>query len=219
MGSINKLLTSSVGQKLVSGLTGLFLISFLVVHLSGNFLLFKGDNGDAFNAYSHFMSTNILIRTLEIGLVIGFLLHIYIGLKLHFQNKASRPKNYDKVSWQDNTNVFAKTMFWSGILIFVFLVIHLRSFFVLHRFGDPGTETMFDSVKIAFQDPVYSGFYVFAMILLGFHLNHGFQSAFQTFGLTGFKFGKTVKVLGTLFAIIVPLLFATMPLYFLFGGK
>lgn len=219
MGSINKLLTSSVGQKLVSGLTGLFLISFLVVHLSGNFLLFKGDNGDAFNAYSHFMSTNILIRTLEIGLVIGFLLHIYIGIKLHFQNKASRPKNYDKVSWQENTNVFAKTMFWSGILIFVFLVIHLRSFVGLHRFGDPGDETMFQTVKYAFQHPVYSGFYVFSMILLGFHLNHGFQSAFQTFGLMGFKFGKTVKVLGTLFAIIVPLLFATMPLYFLLGGK
>lgn len=220
MSWFTKLITSTIGQKFISGLTGLFLISFLIVHLSGNFLLFKADEGAAFNTYSEFMSTNMLIRFMEIGLVVGFLLHIIVGIKLYFLNKSARPVNYAERNANANSSFFSRFMMGSGGIILIFLVLHVYTFAIRHRvLGVEGT--MYDLVKTAFQDPIYTGFYIIAMFLLGFHLNHGFQSAFQTFGLEGKKYSPLIKFLSTAYAIIVPLLFATMPLYFYFnlGGN
>lgn len=219
MGWFLRFLSSSVGQKFVSGLTGLFLISFLLVHLAGNFQLFKNDQGVAFNAYSEFMSSNPVIRTLEIGLVLGFVFHMFIGIKLYLKNKAARPVAYAVRDANANSSWTSRSMFLSGIIIIVFLIIHLKSFFVETRFL--GEKDMYKLVVTAFQQPLYSGFYVVAMVLLGLHLNHGFQSSFQTFGLLGKKFSPLLKGLGLAFAIIVPLLYAIIPLYFLFnsGGK
>lgn len=215
MGWFLRFLSSSIGQKFVSGLTGLFLISFLLVHLAGNFQLFMNDNGVAFNAYSEFMSTNPIIRTLEIGLVLGFVFHMFIGTKLWLKNKAARPVAYAVRDANANSAWTSRSMFLSGLIIVVFLVIHLRSFFVETRFL--GQHDMYKLVVEAFKQPIYSGFYVFAMALLGLHLNHGFQSSFQTFGLLGKKYSPVIKGLGLAFAIIVPLLYAVIPLYFLFG--
>jgi succinate dehydrogenase / fumarate reductase cytochrome b subunit len=223
MGWFYRFLSSSIGQKFVSGFTGLFLISFLIVHLIGNFQLLKSDPvlaAEAFNKYSEFMSTNMIIRTLEIGLVLGFLFHIIIGTLLYFKNKAARPVAYATRDANANSAWTSRSMFLSGSIVIVFLVIHLRSFLFEVRFLD-NKESMYDLVVKAFQSPLYSGFYVLAMILLGLHLNHGFQSAFQTFGLVGKKYSSAIKVVGFAFSILIPLLFAYMPLYFLFklGGK
>lgn len=214
MNWFTRMITSSLGKKLIMGLTGLFLCSFLVVHLSGNLALFNDDGGAAFNAYSQFMSTNVIIKILEVGLILGFILHIYSSIVIYFENKKARPEDYSTVDAGANSTFFSRTMIYSGLLVLVFLVIHLNTFLVPHRFT--GTDlTFYQTVVYAFEDPVYSGFYVFAMILLAFHLNHGFQSAFQTLGLNHKKYTPVIQVIGLLFSIIIPAGFATMPIYFL----
>ena len=213
MGWLTNTIFSSVGKKIIMAVTGLFLCTFLLVHLSGNLALFKHDGGEAFNHYSEFMSTNPLIRVSEIILVLGFLLHMIDGVTLWFTNKKARPIGYKKLPGSATSSVFSRTMIFSASIILVFLIIHLETFFVVHRII--GTDkTMYQSVVEAFANPVYSGFYVFALILLSFHLNHGFSSAFQTLGLNHKKYSPLIKAVGFLFSILVPLGFATMPIYF-----
>ncbi len=218
MGWLFRFLSSSIGQKFISGLTGLFLISFLLVHLAGNLQLLNSDVAaakEAFNKYSDFMSTNPVIRILEIGLVLGFVLHIFYGMKLYFANKAARPVEYATRDANANSKWTSRSMFLSGSIILVFLIIHLLNFFVKARFE--GEHDMYTLVVEAFKLPYYSIFYVVAMILLGLHLNHGFQSAFQTFGLLGKKYAPVIKGAGVAVAVIIPLLYAIIPLYFLLG--
>jgi succinate dehydrogenase / fumarate reductase cytochrome b subunit len=207
-------------------LTGLFLISFLLVHLSGNFLLFKGDGGEAFNLYSNFMSTNGLIRVLEIGLVLGFGIHIYTAILLTRLNAAARPvaytmqKNNERVSW------FSRNMGLSGSIVLFFLIVHLLNFYFPYHY-QAGFKTMvidgtfykdmYWLVATVFKDQWwYSVLYLFALMLLGFHLQHGFASAFQTLGLEHKKYSPLIKGIGSLISILVPLGFATMPIYFWF---
>lgn len=197
-------------------ITGLFLISFLVVHLSGNLLLFKADGGKAFNEYARFMSTNPIIRTMEIVLFAGFIFHIIDGILLTVQNRKARPVKYAVQKPSPNSNWPARNMGISGSIILIFLVVHLKSFFVEHRFL--GNETPMDKlVKEAFSDPFYAGFYVIAMVLLGLHLSHGFKSAFQSLGLRHSSYFNIIKYIGIIFSIVVPAAFASMPIYFYFN--
>ncbi|MBD3409658.1 MAG: succinate dehydrogenase [Ignavibacteriales bacterium] len=204
---------SPVGKKIIMSLTGLFLCSFLVAHLSGNLTLFNDDGGAAFNAYAEFMSSNVIIHIMEIGLILGFLLHIVDSLIVTVRNWKARPKRYAVSKQSVNSSLASRTMIYSGALVLFFLVVHLQSFTFPFRFTEMDS-TIYDVVVAAFHDPVYSGFYVVALILLGFHLNHGFQSAFQTLGLNHKKYTPIIKTLGVLFSIIVPAGFATMPIYF-----
>jgi len=208
-------LHTTVGRKVVMALTGLFLITFLVVHLAGNLLLLRDDGGEAFNAYAEFMSTNPLIRVLEILLFLGFAIHIYQGLYLALQARKTRPVSYTLHNPQKNSSIFSRTMPITGIVILVFLLVHLRSFFVESRIlGSP--YTMYDLCKNAFENPWYSGFYVVSMALLAFHLAHGFYSGFQTLGLIVNRRIRTViQWASAAFAFIVPLGFAIIPVYFL----
>jgi succinate dehydrogenase / fumarate reductase cytochrome b subunit len=105
-------------------------------------------------------------------------------------------------------------MVQSGIIVLIFLVIHLTTFFVPHRFGHP-EETMYQSAINAFQNPWYTLFYVLAMILLAFHLVHGVQSAFQTLGIRHNKYTPLIKNTGIAFAILLCAGFAFIPLYIL----
>ncbi len=206
-------LNSSIGKKIIVSFTGIFLCSFLLVHLSGNFLLFRSDQGEAFEVYSKFMSTNGIIGFLEIGLALGFAIHIFNTLRLTLENKRARPVPYAVNKASENSSLTSRTMFYSGLLVLSFLIIHLKSYFWEHRIV--GSDlTMYQSVVESFKDPVYGGFYVFAMVLLGLHLNHGFESAFQTLGLNHKKYTPIIKFLGLLFSIIVPAGFASMPIYF-----
>ncbi len=166
--------SSSIGRKLLMGLTGLFLCSFLVVHFTGNLLLFKSDGGAAFDAYSGFMATNFVIRTIEIGLFAGFLLHIGLGIHLWMTNRKVRSEDYAVKPGSATSPLASRTAFVTGSIVFIFLVIHLRTFFFPGRFGT-GEVSMYGLVREAFTSPVYSGFYVVALVLLGYHLRHGFQ--------------------------------------------
>lgn len=208
-------LHTTVGRKVLMAVTGLFLITFLVVHLAGNLLLLRNDGGAAFNAYAEFMSTNPLIRVLEIALFAGFVVHIYQGLYFIFTERRSRPQGYTLNHASANSSIFSRTMRLSAIVVLVFLVVHLRHFFVEHRLlGTP--LTMYESCKIAFENPYYSAFYVLSMVLLAFHLAHGFYSGFQTLGLVLSKrIERVIRWAAAGFAFLVPLGFAVIPLYFL----
>jgi succinate dehydrogenase / fumarate reductase, cytochrome b subunit len=215
MGWFTKFIDSSIGKKLVMALTGLFLSLFLIVHLGGNLLLFKNDEGAAFMMYSEIMASpnNIIIRILEYGLFILLIYHIVNGIRLWILNRRSKGVAYESNNPSENSSLFSRTMVLSGSIIFIFLVIHLRTFFFPYRFGD-ASHDMYLGVAEAFADPIYSGFYVIAMVLLAFHLVHGVQSAFQTLGINHNKYTPFLKGFGIFFAIVICAAFASMPVYF-----
>lgn len=211
------LMATSIGRKIVMGITGLFLCTFLVAHLSGNLLLLKplfdpSDGGKAFNEYAEFMSKSPLIRIPEIIMFLGFILHIGLAAKLTSQNRNARPQGYVFQASDGKTSIFSKYMGVTGSIVLIFLLVHLYSFFVKHRII--GTEeTMYETVKIAFSNPIYVLFYVVAQILLAFHLNHGFQSGFQSLGLKkNPKWNSLIDKTGLAFSVIIPLGFAIIPI-------
>lgn len=215
-------LNSSIGKKFLMALTGSFLIVFLIIHLIGNITLFFGP--EAFNGYvKKLASIKPLIRVIEVVLFSAFLLHIFNGVRLWIENKKARPVEY-KINGSDkNSSFFSRTMFVSGSIVFLFLVLHLGTFFWRFNIHDPmnlaSQYKYYEIVTHFFSYWWYVLIYVIAMILLGFHLNHGFQSAFQTFGLNNKKYTPLIKKLGTIYAIIIAVGFASMPIYFfLIGG-
>ncbi len=225
MGWFFKFLNSSIGKKFIMAITGSFLIIFLIVHLIGNITLFFG--ADAFNGYVSALDVvKPLIRVVEIVLLAAFLLHIFNGLRLWLENKKARGKEKYQVSGSsENSSLFSRTMFVTGSIVFIFLVLHLATFFWRFNFHDPAglanDHLYFDIVVSFFQIWWYVALYVLAVLLLGFHLNHGFQSAFQTFGWNHKKYFPLIKKIGTIYAIIMAAGFASMPIYFFlfYGGN
>lgn len=215
-------LSSTIGKKVVMSLTGLFLITFLIVHVSGNMLLFKDDGGEAFNLYADFMTTSPLIKIASYILYTGIILHVVYSLILSIKNKSARPVGYQMAHPNENSSWKSRNMGILGTIVLIFLIIHLRSFWYEMHFGDMPTqnyggvmvEDLYTVVKASFSQWWYSLLYVLAMVGLGFHLAHGFWSAFQTLGLNHKKYTPMIKKLGLAFAIIVPALFASMPVYF-----
>ncbi len=216
MGKTTTFLRSSVGRKVIMSLSGLFLCSFLVLHLTINLfaLKVKTDGGAEFETYAHFMATHALIRPLEWILFAGFLLHAVLGLYLEVQNRRARPIGYEVNRAQENSSWASRFAWLTGIFVGVFLVVHINTFFVRSRFFD--APPMIDIMKEAFASPGYVAFYMVALVFLGYHLKHGFQSAFQTLGLRVGTFQKMIHAVGVIFWLIIPIGFAIIPLYFLF---
>ena len=219
MNWFTKTFTSSIGRKIIMSLTGLFLCTFLVVHLVGNLQLFKNDDGVAFNTYSHFMGTNPVIRTIEWGLVLGFGFHIFEALVLTRQNRGARAQRYDTFHADQNSEWTSRNMGLLGTIILVFLLVHLYNFFWRARFGslDPDinhNDDLYRVVVTSFHQWWYVALYVAAQASLGYHLWHGFRSGFQTLGLNHRKYMPLIKSFGYAFAVLVSAGFAAMPLYF-----
>jgi succinate dehydrogenase / fumarate reductase, cytochrome b subunit len=205
--------SSSIAKKVLMSLTGLFLMVFLTEHLIGNLLLFANDNGALYEAYGHFLVVNPVIRMIEILLFLSIAAHAVLGTILWWSNRQTRPVKYRKYRLKDNTPLWSRTTIVTGSVVFLFLVIHLRSFFVPVRLGsEPVSE--YELVLQAFANPWYSGFYLIALLLLGYHLRHGFQSAFQTLGLRNKTYTPVIDVVAFVFWFIIPLLYATIPVYF-----
>jgi succinate dehydrogenase / fumarate reductase, cytochrome b subunit len=212
--------SSTIGRKLVMALTGLFLILFLVVHLIGNLQLLHADKGRAFNEYAQFMTSNPLIKTISIGNYAFIIIHVIWAIILSARNRSARgPEGY---AVSKNSSTWAsRNMGILGTLILIFLVIHLKSFwYEMHWGGIPvadydGEEVkdLFAIVNTAYDQLWYVILYVVSMAVLGFHLYHGFGSAFQTLGLNHVKYNGLIRFLGVAFAIIVPALFALIPVY------
>ena len=206
-------LNSSVGRKLLMALSGLFLCSFLVVHLYINLFLFKADAGATYDTYSEFMATYPLIRPLEWVLFGGFLLHMLFGVILWWHNRVAWPQGYKVNRAGDSSTLSSRVMIWTGGFVLVFLVIHINTFFIQSRFFSTG-KPMFEMVAEVFKNPWNDAFYVVAIAFLAYHLLHGFQSSFQTFGLRNPKYKKLIDAVGVIFWLLIPLGFAAMPVYF-----
>lgn len=211
-------LSSSLGKKVVMGLTGLFLISFLVVHCFLNSFIFFNDGGLMFNTGAHFMATNWLIRAMEVVLMLGIIIHIVQALVLTMENKKARPIGYAQVNGAANSTWYSRSMGLLGTLLLIFLIIHLAHFWVKSRFtGLPGEdanghENLYAVMQETFKYAWVVVLYCLAMVSLAYHLMHGFQSAFQTLGLNHKKYTPVIKAIGFWFSIIVPLIFAAMPI-------
>ncbi len=227
--------TSSLGKKFTMGLTGFFLISFLIVHCLINSMIFFNDNGKTFNHWGHFMGSNLLIRTMEIGLFVFLLLHIIQGLTLWAQNNAARPVKYAVNKAEKNSKWYSRSMGLLGTLILMFLILHLYHFWVPSRFGGMAnvhaleTTTLGDyagqeahnlylEMQTVFQGNILVVIiYVLGVISLFWHLLHGFQSAFQTFGINHKKYTPIIQTIGVLYSVVICLLFASMPISIYMG--
>ncbi len=212
---------ASISRKVITALAGLFLITFLAVHLSTNLLMLKPDNGATFGKAVKFMTTNPLIKVMEVVLFSGFFIHILLGIFITLKNWAARPVGY-KVTQRSYTYFMSKYMIHTGVIIFIFILLHLWHFYAIKMGVAPKNEVMKDihdfyplAVKY-FQMPLFSFGYIIAFMFLGFHLNHALQSGFQTLGLNHNKYMPAVKMISTIYAIIVAIGFSVIPVYFLF---
>lgn len=215
-----QLFTSSLGKKYLMGLTGFFLITYLIVHASINALIFYNDDGATFNSVAHFMLHNYIVRFLEIGLFATFILHAVQGLLLWKQNRAARKISYEMQKYPKEIKWYARIMGWLGTFILLFLVMHLYQFWgsTKHElyFNGPAVD-LYQSMKEVFTNPVWFTLYMIGLASLLFHLLQGFQSAFQTFGINNRRWIGIIRGIGVFYSIVICLLFASMPLAFMLG--
>ena len=225
MGWLTRFANSSIGKKFVMAVTGSLLILFLCVHLVGNLTLYWGE--PAFNGYVSTLDIfKPIIRIIEVILALIFIFHIFNGIRLWYENKKAKPIRYKINASSENSTFSSRWMIWTGGFVLIFLVMHLSTFWYAFNFSGEaeinGVHQYYIIVTTWFQDPVYAVAYVVAMVLLGFHLNHAFQSAFQTFGWNHKKYTPFIKKLSTLYAFIMAIGFASIPIYFFIsslGGK
>lgn len=223
MSGFGNAFSSSIGKKFIMGATGIFLILFLIVHAGINALIFLDDQGLTFNVGAHFMATNWIIRAGEVVLMLGLLTHIFQALRLTIENRKARPVRYAVNDGEANSKWYSRSMGLLGTLLLIFLVVHLKDFWVVSRFtGIPtvdanGHEDLYAVMKVKFQDPVRVGVYVLAMFSLCYHLLHGFASAFQTMGWNHSKYNGIIKGTGVWYSIIISIVFAAMPIAIYFG--
>ena len=228
MNWIINFLTSSIGKKIIMSLTGLFLISFLPVHLLGNLQLMAGDGGEAFNTYAYFMTNNPLIKLTAYGLYFFILLHAAQGILIAVKNKSAKGASY-KVNTYKNKSWASNNMALLGILIFAFICIHMGDFWFKMKFTNQiavidtypgfegiGVKDLYTKVSASFSQLWIVIVYLIGLLALGFHLVHGFASAFQTLGLNHKKYTPLIKIIGYAYSVLIPLGFAIIPIWMYF---
>ena len=208
-------------------LTGIFLMLFLVIHLIGNFQLLKDDGGEAFNTYAFFMTHNMLIKIISYSLYAFILWHAVQGIRLWLNNRAARGNVRYAVNHTRGSERSARNMAWFGIVIFVFIVLHMIQFWLQMKLGvlppvdvaayDHPVTNLYLPVKEAFQNGGYVLFYVVSMVVIGLHLWHGFWSAFQTLGMNHPRYNGLIKTVGYTYAVGVSAGFALIPLWIYFS--
>ncbi len=222
---MKQLINLNVGKKIIVACSGLFLVTFIIIHLSGNFLLYVGQ--DAFNTYSYLLTRNKeILYLLEAGIIIGFLAHILVTFRLTLKNRQARGSvGYSKKKTLGKSTIFSSNMGVTGSYILIFLVIHIKTF----KYGEasmvsidsfPGVQVkdLYSLVTTSFDDGLYSLFYCVGMVLLGGHLSHGLQSAFKSLGFFRKEWEGTLRKISILFGVVVGAGFTSIPLYFYFIG-
>lgn len=204
---ILRVFTSTVGTKLLIGLTGLALFAYLLIHLAGNALIFAGQ--DVFNDYSHILISNPLIIPIEIGLLLIFVIHIYKAVTNFLRNQAARPVGYEQKENAGHTSrksVASSTMIASGLVLLLFVVIHVKQF----KFGSfyqvvdsADVRDLYRTEIEVFSNPVWVGFYVIATLLAGLHLRHGIASGFQSIGFDHPVYTRRLTMWSIILAVII----------------
>ncbi|MEX0779480.1 MAG: succinate dehydrogenase cytochrome b subunit [Balneolales bacterium] len=230
MPKVFKTLTSPVGRKILTGITGLALSLFVLAHLLGNLTLFRGS--DAFNNYSYILhEMGFLLYLAEAGLVLFFAVHVYTGISIWWRKKKARPENYEKYAsrgGKSKQTFSSRTMIITGLVLLVFTIVHINTF----KFGAGwageaeyttvvADQEMRDLSKLVFetfQNEFYVIGYVGVMILLGFHLRHGVWSALQSIGGLNNKLSLLIYTVSGIFAILIALGFLILPIWIYFSG-
>lgn len=214
---------ASITKKVTMSLIGLFLAMFLVVHLVINLMLLLPDDGVMFRAAADFMGTNPLIQIFEKVLFLAFAIHMILGVILWFQNKKARPTSYYKANVSE-TSFLSKFMIHTGIIIFIFLVLHFIHFYFMkvhvvapHYLLENGHPDFYLEAINLFKQPLYTVIYVLSFLALGFHLNHALQSAFQSLGWEHSKYTPFIKGMSTAFALLITIGFSIIPICILLG--
>ena len=232
--TFKQMFTSSIGKKFVMGLTGIFLISFLIVHVGLNATIWADDGGKMFNAGANFMGSMLLIRILEIGLFAGIILHIVQGYMVTAENNSKRKVGYAVNYGNRGSKWYSRSMGLLGTLIMLFLIMHIWHFWVPSRLGDFAgakalEETHYEGALSAqyhdlykrmievFQNPYVVIIYVVGCLSLLYHLMHGFESAFRTIGVHHNRYLRMLRFTGRAFSIIICLAFAMMPVSMYLG--
>ncbi len=209
--------SSNIGRKVIMSLTGIALIFFLIAHLAGNLLLYVSK--DVFNLYSHKLTSNPFIYVLEAILLLGFLTHVYEGIVLSIKSKKARGKSYKVKKTFGKSNLLSSNMLLSGSIIFIFLVLHIKSFkfgeSIYYEINEQKIRDLYTIVVEHFQSPIYSLFYLLAISLLSAHLIHGSLSAWKTLGVHNKKYAKMIRNIGIIFSVFIWSGFSSIPLYFL----
>jgi succinate dehydrogenase / fumarate reductase, cytochrome b subunit len=204
---MSKILFTSITKKFVMALAGLFLLTFLPVHLFINLMLLKSDP-QPFNSAAHFMATFPVIKVMEVVLFAAILIHISWGVMLQIQNWLARPVSYARNA-KTETSFFSKFMIWTGATILTFLILHWFNFYFMKIGLVKGNPDDFYSVAHdLFKLPVYDIIYLTCFALLGFHLFHAFYSAFQTLGLNHRLWNPLVRPIALIYAVLIPAGFA-----------
>lgn len=217
-----KFYQSSITKKIFMSLTGLFLMTFLIVHAGINLFIIPitADHKEIYDMCVKFMVTNPLIKAMEIVLFGGLLLHFIYAFILQIKNWISRPTRY-AVTPNSQKSFFSKYMIWTGILILILLCLHFGDFYFVKLgwvapFGGAADAHDFYPMAVyKFSQPLTCVWYLFWFAILMFHFLHAFQSAFQSLGLNHSKYNGIIKCLGIAYSIIIPLMFAVIPIYFL----
>jgi len=224
MNWITSFFKSSIGKKLVMGLSGLFLAFFLVMHLSINMMSVVSE--DLFNTASHFMGTNVLIQGLmQPILILGVIVHFVMGMRLELQNRGARNVKYAMYKGSANATWISRNMIITGIVVLAFMGLHFYDFWIpeittKYINGDmsgmlAGTSEFryYEELVHKFHDPIRVVIYILSFVALALHLLHGFQSAFLSAGVNNSKYTPIIKVLGNIFAYVIPLGFIFIALF------
>lgn len=225
---MSKFFTATIGRKFIMSISGLFLVLYIAIHLSVNLLLIFDDSGKLFNIAADFMTTNPFIKIMEPVLAIGFLVHITWGFLLEYKNWRARPIKYEAKNPGASSSWTSRNMIVIGIIILVFLVIHLGDFFWKIKFSP---ETIADvsingrEIKNSYilvsglfkTSMLHNILYIIGGIFLGIHLSHGFWSAFHSIGLSNNHWMRRLQIIGNIYAILVAVGFSMIPLYFMLG--
>jgi succinate dehydrogenase / fumarate reductase cytochrome b subunit len=211
-------MSSSIVRKFAMALSGFFLLIFLLQHMSINMM--SVFNQDAFNEVSHFMGYNAMVQyVLQPVLMFGVIFHLGMGIYLERQNRAARPVKYAMNKGEANSTWMSRNMIITGIMIMLFLGLHLFDFWV-HEMTvkyinvqpeDP--SRYWGELHAKFNDPIRVGIYLLAFVFLALHLMHGFQSAFQSVGFNHNKYTPIIKKISNIYAIMVPLGFIFIAAY------
>ncbi len=224
----SELFTSSVGRKLVMSLTGIFLITFLIVHAGVNACIWANDGGLMFNKTAHFMGSMVVIRIIEVGLFLGIFIHVIQGYVLEFSNRSKRSKGYRVKMGNRGSKWYSRSMGLLGTILLLFFILHWYHFWVPSRFTGieqqqtiPGTgkelHDLYSLMQLTFSELWVVVVYVLACISLFWHLVHGFQSAFRTLGMSSTKYVTLVQTIGFAYALIISTVFAMMPISMYLG--
>jgi succinate dehydrogenase / fumarate reductase cytochrome b subunit len=211
-----RLLSSSIGKKVFMALSGLALIGFLVVHVAGNLTLFADEDGSSFNAYAHTLESNPLLPIAEVGLLVLLVAHIALGLRVSMENKAARESRYELRASMGEKTLASSSMLVTGIIILIFIVIHIADFRVPKMFDED--MDLAAAVKERMASPLGAGIYLVGIAALGLHLSHAFKSALQTLGVNHPRYSPWIRCASLGLAVLLFLGFASFPIYFFLQG-